>query len=314
MIPSIRLIKLVVLAGVVILSVLYLEGQEAELKVPAGLPSIPWPEDNLYTPQKADLGRLLFFDKRLSTDGSVSCASCHRIPCAFGDSTPVSDGIHGRPGNRNSPTLVNTAYSKFQFWDGRAKTLEDQVKGPLGNHSEMTEEDNPQKALELCTEKVRQISEYKPLFKAVFGHEDCTIDDIAKAIATFERTILSGNSPFDRYQLGDKTALSSEQIKGYETFKRVGCINCHSGPNFTNGGFANIGIGMNQPHPEDTGRFEITGQMKDWGSFKIPTLREVTLTRPYMHDGVYMMGLTLQKQAFSYTETSELSFVNIRFA
>lgn len=261
-----------------------LEGEPEELVVPLGLPPIPWPENNPYSKKKAELGRLLYFDKRLSTDGTISCATCHSVRRAFTDHRRIALGIVGRIGSRHSPTVLNSAYQKLLFWDGRAASLEDQAKGPIGNPKEMTLIDNVHEAHLQCRSRVRGISGYLSLFKEVFGEENCTIDDIAKAIATFERTVLSGNSAFDRYQAGDKSAMSEEQIRGYQLYKRTGCINCHGGPNFEDGRFLNIGIGMDAEHP-DLGRYLITKEDKDWGAFKVPTLREVENTYPYMHNG-----------------------------
>jgi cytochrome c peroxidase len=255
-----------------------------ELEIPLGLPAIHWPENNPYSKKKAELGKLLYFDKRLSSDGTIACVNCHSIPRAFTDNRRVSIGIKGQHGTRHAPTIINTAYQKRFFWDGRAKSLEDQAKGPISNPKEMTVIDNEHEALQLCHERIRGIKGYRKLFKEVFGSEDCSIDDIAKAIATFERTILSGNSAYDRYKAGDHSAMTKEQIHGMHVFKRSGCAVCHSGPNFTDNAFMNIGVGMDAENP-DLGRYEITKIKSDYGAFKVPTLREVTKTYPYMHDG-----------------------------
>lgn len=255
-----------------------------ELNIPLGLPPIPWPKDNPYSKKKAELGRLLYFDKRLSSNGTVSCATCHAIQDAFTDAKPVSEGILGKKGTRNAPTVINTAYQSHLFWDGRAASLEDQCKGPLSNPKEMTVANNAREAHEECQERIAKIKGYRILFQEAFGPEGCTLDNIAKAIATFERTVLSGNSPYDRYKAGDKSAMTKEQIEGYKIFKHAGCANCHAGPNFTDGRFLNIGVGMDAANP-DTGRYAITKDKKDWGAFKVPTLRDVALTAPYMHDG-----------------------------
>lgn len=254
------------------------------IEVPKGLPPISWPKDNPYNKKKAELGRLLYFDKRLSSDGTVSCATCHKPPAGYTDNLPVSEGIHGHKGVRNSPTVINTVYLKELFWDGRANSLEEQCKGPIANPNEMTSEKDAALAHQNCEDKICAIKGYQILFKEVFGTTKCSIDDIAKAIATFERTILSGNSPYDRYLAGDQNAMTKEEIAGYEVFKSARCINCHLGPNFNNGKFVNIGVGMDKPNP-DLGRYAITHDEKDWGAFKIPTLREVSKTYPYMHDG-----------------------------
>lgn len=254
------------------------------LHVPLGLPPVPWPTDNPYNMQKAELGRLLFFDERLSSDGTVSCASCHSKPYAYADRKPISQGILGHKGTRHAPTVINTAYLTHLFWDGRAKSLEEQCKGPIANPNEMALAKDVHEAHQQCHKRIKKIQGYRQLFKEVFGDDECSIDDVAKAVATFERTILSGNSAFDRYQAGDKQALSAEEIKGYQVFKHSSCGNCHYGENFTDGRFLNIGIGMDSPNP-DLGRYNITKEKKDWGAFKVPTLREIAKTYPYMHDG-----------------------------
>lgn len=251
---------------------------------PKGLPPIPWPEDNPYTPEKAELGRLLFFDKRLSSDGTVSCASCHNPRMTYADRSKVSIGIYGHAGTRHAPTVINTAYQHFQFWDGRAKTLEEQCLGPLANPKEMTSQKEPKMALDECQERICSIEGYKELFKKAFRNDSCSPLHISQAIATFERTILSGNSPYDRYKAGDKTAMTKEQIRGMEVYTVSSCAFCHTWPLFSSDMFTNIGVGMEEKNP-DLGRYEITKQEKDWGAFKVPTLREVAKSAPYMHDG-----------------------------
>ena len=255
-----------------------------ELQIPYGLPPIHWPKDNPYESQKAELGRLLYFDTRLSTDGTISCASCHAPSEVFSDRRPLSIGIQGQKGLRHSMTIINAAYQPILFWDGRAKTLEEQSKGPIANPKEMTLFQDPHEAHWECHKRVKGIKGYRTLFKKIFNNEECTIDDIAKAIATFERTVLSGNSAYDHYIKGDKEAMTPEQIHGYKIFTTKGCIDCHHGVNFSNGKFANIGIGMDNPKP-DVGRYAITKNDKDWGAFKVPILREVANRHPYMHDG-----------------------------
>lgn len=255
-----------------------------EFELPLGLPPIPWPADNPYSKKKADLGQLLYFDTRLSSDGTISCASCHAVPKAFTDQREIAVGIRNSNGTRHSPTVINAAYQKLLFWDGRAKSLEDQAKGPLGNPREMTLIDNVHEAHLQCEKRVYKIEGYRKLFKEVFGTDECSVDDIAKAIATFERTVVSGNAPFDRYMAGDKNAMSHEQIMGWVIYKHVGCLFCHSGASFSDGSFFNIGVGMDEAHP-DLGRFEITRKEQDKGAFKTPTLREVSKSYPYMHNG-----------------------------
>ena len=255
-----------------------------EFTPPFGLPPIPWPKDNPYTKKKAELGRLLYFDRRLSSDGTISCATCHNIPCAFSDCRKTSTGIEDHQGVRNSPTVINAAYSTYLFWDGRASSLEEQAKGPLANPKEMTNAKDAHEAHRQCVEKIKAIPGYKTLFKQAFDHDEITIDDITKAIATFERIILSGGCSYDYYRAGNSKAMTEEQIRGFRVFKKVGCRSCHSGVQFSDERFMNIGVGMDKENP-DTGRYAITHDEKDWGAFKVPTLRDVQHTYPYMHDG-----------------------------
>lgn len=269
--------------------------QKKEFSVPFGLPPVPWPKDNPYTPEKAELGRLLYFDTRLSSNGTISCASCHEPSEKFADRRPVSIGINGQKGTRHSITIINSAYQSSLFWDGRAKTLEEQSIGPIANPKEMTSSENAHEAHEQCEKRVRSIPGYKILFKQVFGNDAVTIHNIAKAIATFERTVLSGNSPYDRYIAGDKEAMTAEQIHGYQIFLEKRCIDCHHGVNFSSGEFANLGVGINAPNP-DLGRYLITGKESDWGAFKVPILREVSHKSPYMHDG----SLTTLEEVIDY--------------
>jgi cytochrome c peroxidase len=253
--------------------------QSTEVKVPLGLPAIPWPKDNPYTPEKAELGRLLFFDPRLSADFSVTCASCHSPKFGFSDGAPVSTGIRGQKGTRSAPTVLNSGYILLQFWDGRSPTLEDQVKGPMANPIEMGT------SHEIVVNRLQTIAGYRPYFNRAFGTDEINIDHVAKAIATFERTLLSGNSAYDRYKAGDKKAMTNSQIRGMDIFfKKAKCDKCHEGSNFTDSKFHNLGVGTDASNP-DAGRFVVTNDPKDWGAFKTPTLREIAFTAPYMHDG-----------------------------
>ena len=270
----------IVLALVLLLSISLAEDQGFDYKKqPLGLMPIIWPPDNPYSAQKAYLGRLLYFDTRLSADGTVSCGTCHLPKLAFTDGLPFSAGIKGRTGARNAPTVLNRAYSLAQFWDGRSLTLEDQVLGPLSNPVEMG---NTHMAV-ITT--LKSISGYRSLFNRVFGSEDITVDRVAKAIATFERTIQSGNAPYDRYKAGNKNAMTLQQIHGMDLFiNKAKCDKCHEGINFTSNSYANLGVGLDKPKP-DLGRYIVTKDPKDWGAFKTPTLREIERTAPYMHDG-----------------------------
>lgn len=253
--------------------------RKAPPKPPLGLIAVQFPKDNPWSAEKAELGRILYFDPRLSGDNTVSCASCHMPSKGFGDGRPVSTGIRGQKGGRNAPTVINRAYSGAQFWDGRAPSLEEQAKGPIANPIEMGQ------THEAMTRSLQNIEGYRKLFKQVFGTETVTIDDTAKAIATFERTVLSGNSPYDRYKAGDKKAMSPAQVRGMTVFFDKGkCDVCHEGVNFTLNMYANLGVGINKPEP-DLGRFVVTKNPADWGAFKTPTLRDIEHTGPYMHDG-----------------------------
>jgi len=275
----------VALALAAVFSASVADAQRRGPRAPLGLPPIPWPEDNPYSAEKEALGKLLYFDKRVSSNQSVSCASCHAPEKGFTDQAPVSTGIAGQKGGRSAPTVINRAYSTFQFWDGRAPSLEEQAKGPIANPIEMTSHPDAAAAHKACVECLKAIPGYARRFKQVFGTDDFTIDHVAKAIATFERTVLSGNSPFDRYENGDKGALSAQQVRGRDIFfNRAKCDSCHLGFNFTDGSYVNIGIGMDKPMP-DLGRFMVSKKEEDRGAFKTPTLREIENTSPYMHDG-----------------------------
>ena len=250
-------------------------------QLPLGLKadSFRIPEDNPLTQDKIDLGRSLFFDARLSADDSVACASCHAPEKAFTDNRRVSTGINGRQGTRNAPTVINRIAGSEQFRDGRAATLEEQAKGPLICPAEMGMPD-----YEAVIEKVGSIAGYRVLFERAFGRQ-ANIEDLARAIASFERTIVSGNSRWDQYLVGDVAALSEAEIRGLLVFQGKGrCPQCHSGWNFTDEKYHNVGIGWESPEP-DLGRFQVTNNGIDRGAFRTPTLRDVALTGPYMHDG-----------------------------
>lgn len=256
-------------------------GPEYPYQVPLGLKAPDVPAENPVTDAKVALGKTLYFDKRLSRDGTVSCATCHDPRKGWTDQSPVSTGIKGQKGGRSAPTVLNAAYMDLQFWDGRAKSLEEQAKGPIQNPIEMGFTHAEAAA------RLAGIKGYAPLFKAAFGDESVDIDRVAKAIATFERTVLTGDSPYDRWQAGDKTAMSAAAVRGHELFadeKKTACAFCHSGFNFSDSDFHNLGVGMDAKKP-DLGRSEITKDAKDAGGFKTPTLRNLRDTAPYMHDG-----------------------------
>jgi cytochrome c peroxidase len=226
-----------------------------------------------------ELGRTLYFDPRLSADDTVSCASCHSPDHGFTDNKTVSTGIRGQTGARNSPTVINRLYGRSQFWDGRAHSLEEQAKGPLINPVEMGMKDH-----DTLVAKLKGIKGYAKWFKKAFGR-DLNIDDLTKAIATFERTVVSDDSNYDRYLSGDQSALNASELRGLAVFQGSGrCIICHGGDNFTDEAFYNLGVGMDKPNP-DLGRYSQTKVEQDKGAFKTPTLRDIASTGPYMHDG-----------------------------
>ena len=248
-------------------------------KPPLGLPPLEWPGNNRYSAAKAELGRYLYFDPRLSVDGTVACATCHDPRYAFADGAPVSTGVGAQTGSRNAPSIINRGYAAAQFWDGRAQSLEEQALGPLGNPREMGG------SREAAVARLAAIAGYRPLFGKAFGSEEIDIRRVAMAIACFERTVLSGNAPFDRYRHGEKSAMTPAQVRGMAVFfAKAKCDHCHEGPNFTMNTYANLGIGTEKPDP-DVGRYAITKDPRDWGVFKVPALREVEHTAPSMHDG-----------------------------
>jgi cytochrome c peroxidase len=263
-------------------------GKVVTIKPPLGLPPVPTPSDNPPTAETIALGRVLFYDTRLSKDNKLSCASCHNPDFYFSDGQRLSLGVEGKFGLRNAPTVLNAAYLSTQFWDGRASSLEQQAASPMANPLEMNQPH------EVSVSKIAKDPSYKPLFRNAFGSDDVTIGRIEKALASFERTLLSGNSAFDRYKYGgDKTALTPAQIRGLAVFMdphRGNCVICHAIDDrsglFTNGTFHNTGEGVDGSGEfTDVGRFSETKVAKDMGSFKTPTLRNVAKTAPYMHDG-----------------------------
>ncbi len=241
------------------------------------------PEDNPMSPEKVALGWQLFYDTRLSVDNTISCASCHLPDAGFADPGRGSVGVGGAVGDRNAPPVINAAFWSSQFWDGRSPSLEDQALGPMQNPIEMA---HTQEAVEAT---LNEIPGYRKQFQAVFGAERITADLAGKAIATFERVVLSGNSPWDRWeQERDSTAVSEPARRGGELARaKARCTACHAGTSCTDapfGLFHNIGVGMSASEP-DLGRYNVTGQEEDRGAFKTPTLRQVAETAPYMHDG-----------------------------
>jgi cytochrome c peroxidase len=243
------------------------------------VPPVPVPADNPQTDAKIRLGAQLYFDTRLSADNTISCATCHVPETGWANHNPTDTGIKGQVGGRNSGTIIDAAHMRFQFWDGRAGSLEEQALGPIHNPIEMGE------TLENVVRKLNAIPGYRQQFNDVFG-ADATTDGIAKAIAAFERTVISGPSPYDRYLMGDRAAMSPAAVRGMELFNgKAHCTPCHSGPMFSDQSFHNIGVGMDAADP-NLGREAITKDPRDRGAFKTPGLRNVALTHPYLHNGL----------------------------
>jgi cytochrome c peroxidase len=322
-------IKLIVISALALLMPVLVRAADSdlatssfEIKLPLGIPQDLWsyfiPKDNPMTSAKIDLGRRLFFDQRLSADGTVSCATCHDPKLAFTDGKRIAEGISGRTGVRNSPTLLNAMFNAGQFWDGRAGSLEDQARLPLVNRNEMGNH-----SLDEVTSRVASIPEYARDFERVFGSA-LTIDNIAKAIGAFERTLVSANSPLDRYLAGDVNAMNESARSGLALFRgKARCGVCHAFnvnfaafatfPFLTDMNYRNTGIAANYGGFEslakramaasressidaasellkheragELGRFVVSGNTLDVGAFRTPSLRNVELTAPYFHDG-----------------------------
>lgn len=240
------------------------------------LDPVPIPPDNPLTEQKVTLGKTLFFDPRLGGDQKTSCASCHQPEKAWADGRARAVGVRNRRAMRNTPTLLNVAYYETFYWDGRASSLEDQVLKALANPDEMAS--SPAAAVKT----ISAIDGYKPLFEAAFGDSQVTAERIAQAIASFERTLVTGPSPFDKFIKGDLDAMTGEQKEGLNLFlTRAECFTCHQGKFFTNQEFTPSGIYV-QP---DMGRYNWTKQQYDYGKFRVPSLRNAALTPPYFHNG-----------------------------
>ena len=278
------------------------------LSLPPGVLEPIIPEDNSLTKEKIDLGKKLFFDKRLSADDTISCATCHDPEKGFADGKTISIGIKEQKGSRNSPTALNAAFFDTQFWDGRAITLEDQAKQPIINPKEMGMPSH-----DALIEKISNIPEYKTSFQAVFGTGKITINHLVMAIASFERTLITFNSPFDRFIAGKNDAISASAQRGWKLFQgKARCITCHefnrSYPFFTDNKFHNIGVAMKgkdfgslarkaassgadptalaqEEASAELGRYLVTKEPKDIGAFKTSGLRNIAITAPFMHDG-----------------------------
>ena len=252
------------------------------------------PSDNPITPEKVELGKQLYFDGRLSKDLTISCNSCHNSNLGGTDNKQFSTGVAGALGVRNAPTVWNAGFHGVQFWDGRAKSLEEQAKGPLVNPVEMAMPN-----YDAVAERIQKIPGYVSQFDRVFGKKSVNIENIVKAIATYERTLISRNSKFDNFRFVDKGALNDEEFEGFRTFRQVGCTECHRGPDFAGPPMLSRGEGFFQkmvrfPNDllvkkykllEDNGRFDVTKQESDRNVFRVPSLRNVEKTAPYFHNG-----------------------------
>ena len=265
-----------------------IQAAQAEYVYKAGDPSlsefilgdVPYPADNAPNAARVELGQRLFFDPRMSGDGNMSCATCHNPALGWSDGQATARGVKSSVLGRASPTVFNTGYNTIQMWDGRKKSLEDQAMGPMQANVEMNMD------IAKLFQWIGGNEGYKALFAKAYPGEPINETTLSKAIASFERTVVSKNSPFDRWVQGDASALSAQQIEGFKVFTGKGnCVACHSGANFTDNGFHNLGLaswGMSEP---DMGRYALKPVKAMKGAFKTPTVREVTRTAPYFHDG-----------------------------
>lgn len=233
-------------------------------------------------PEKVELGKKLWFDPRLSMSGFISCNSCHNLSMGGSDNLPTSIGHNWAEGPINSPTVLNSSLNVAQFWDGRAANLQEQAGGPIANPLEMASSHL------LAVDVINSIPQYRDEFARVYGSADVTIENITDAIAVFEETLVTPNSRFDLWLKGDDNAITAQELAGYNTFKSIGCVACHNGPNA--GGTSFQRMGVVEPYQTSNpaeGRAAVTGKDADRFNFKVPTLRNVELTYPYFHDGAY---------------------------
>jgi cytochrome c peroxidase len=265
-------------------------GKRVQIATPLGLPPVPIPTDNPPTEETIALGRYLYYDPSLSVDGTISCASCHAPQFAFSDKRAVSEGVGGTTGTRHAPTVINSAYFTTQFWDGRAPSLEEQAKGPMTNPVEMAH------SLDGVVKRLQADPKYAQLFNQAWGTDQITIDMVVKSLASFERTVIAGDSPFDRFFYGhDSRAMSPEAQRGLRVFmspKKGNCEVCHTiGKDyslFTDNKFHNLGVGADtKGQLNDVGRYAVTKADDDMGCFKTPSLRNLANRGRYMHDGSF---------------------------
>ena len=246
-----------------------------------GVPDkVTYPADNPLTEAKKELGKVLFFDPRLSTSGQIACASCHEPQLAWGDGKQLANGHDRQFGKRNAMTILNTGFYDSLFWDGRASSLEDQARFPVRDHLEMNMD------LTSMEQRLQSIAGYKALFQKAFGDEQITLDRIFKSIATFERTVVSKKSRFDDFVSGRAEALKDDEVLGLHLFRtKAGCINCHNTPLFSDNKFHNDGQTLFGGSQEDLGRYNVTRNRDDVGKFRTPSLRDVAFTGPWFHHG-----------------------------
>ncbi|WP_124979793.1 cytochrome-c peroxidase [Nonlabens xiamenensis] len=244
------------------------------------LPEVVHPADNPYSFEKKQLGKSLFFDARLSKTGQIACASCHNPELAWTDNLTRSFGHNRQMGKRNAMTILNSAYAHELFWDGRAKSLEDQARFPIPDKVEMNSN------LDVAVENIAAIKGYAPMFSEAYGDSTVTLDRILKAIAVYERTIVSTPSKFDKFISGDADAFTDQEVLGLHLFRtKARCINCHNTPYLSDNQYHNDGQTLFGTKDEDFGRYYVTGDPADLGRFRTPTLREVARTGPWMHHG-----------------------------
>lgn len=247
------------------------------------LPKVEFPADNPYSPEKVLLGKTLFYDPRLSGSNQIACASCHDPELAWTDNKTFSFGHDRQQGSRNAMTIMNIAYAKALFWDGRAASIEEQSKMPIEDLKEMNEH------IDIATDKIAKIKGYEILFEKAFGSKSVTQEKIGKAIATFERTLVSPQSKFDKFIDGKSSLFSDNEILGLHLFRtKAQCINCHNSGYFSNNQFENDGTALLGSKQQDLGKYLVSGKPDDAGKFKVPTLREVSRTGPWMHNGSFM--------------------------
>ena len=286
------------------------------------LPTVaPAPADNPTTEEKVELGKMLYHDPRLSSTGTVSCASCHNTMLGGEDNRPNSMGVNGQTGGRSAPTVWNSAFNAVQFWDGRAATLEAQAAGPVTNPIEMG-----MKSWDDVVARLKTIEGYQVAFEQAFGKDSISKDNATKAIAAYERTLITPNSPYDKYVSGDKSALTEQQVRGMNLAQELGCTACHSGPAFNGPGMfqkfpvnSNAFFAAKYHFNDDKGLAEVTKKAEDAHMWKVPTWRNIALTAPYFHNGaaktldeaVAVMGKTQLDKDLSKEQIADIvAFLN----